>query len=110
MFFKEAKVDDGLWLARTISTKALSSRSKFMSGVESYVLEMPKLVISLDPVAPFSRSFSLSVSIPRGCDGSRVQLWLYKRRSSFGPEAGKRGRRDATTFPGTSTSTKSEEC
>lgn len=34
----------------------------------------------------------------------------YISTVNFGPEAGKRGRRDATTFSGTSASTELEEC
>lgn len=77
MFFKEAKVDDGLWLERLVQ-KGWDG-SELMSGVAGYVLEMPKLAISLNSAAPvftvcfFGLScFSLSVSpflVVEGCGG-----------------------------------------
>lgn len=73
MFFKEAKVDDGLWLERLVQKGW--DESELISGVVGYVLEMPKLAISLNSAAPFSRSVSLvflSVSpflVVEGCGG-----------------------------------------
>lgn len=118
MFFKEAKVDDGLWLERLVQKGW--DESELMFGVAGYVLEMPKLAISLNSAAPFSRSVSLVLSFCFSLSGGRGLWWDLECRSgyisdadvSFGPEAGKRGRRDATFSEslGTSASTKSEEC